>query len=158
MCDYSLHTVASRPAKVGDKLMTTPFPNSITRGLAGVTEPTVAVCLLPGTEVAFDREVAYQHPLAWLRNRAVKGKVARFRQVNTANPHTHHDAFEFPDGKIIPVTRLIENQTLTVLQLPVTALAANDAAQQRRASIADAQAAPPPATAIVSGRAERGSI
>ena len=30
MCDYSLHLVASRPAKVGDKLVATHFVNSIT--------------------------------------------------------------------------------------------------------------------------------
>ena len=53
MCDYSLHLVASRPAKVGDKLVTTRFNNSLTRGFAAVGEPHVAVCLLPGTEVAF---------------------------------------------------------------------------------------------------------
>ena len=57
MCDYSLHLVASRPAKVGDKLVTTAFNNSLTRGFAAVGEPHVAVCLLPGTEVAFEREV-----------------------------------------------------------------------------------------------------
>jgi hypothetical protein len=28
MCDYSLDFVASRPAKVGDKLVTTKFENS----------------------------------------------------------------------------------------------------------------------------------
>ena len=33
MCDYSLHHVTSRPAKVGDKLVTTNFKNSVTRGL-----------------------------------------------------------------------------------------------------------------------------
>ena len=39
MCDYSLHHVASRPAKVGDKLVATDFVNSITRGFAAVREP-----------------------------------------------------------------------------------------------------------------------
>ena len=53
MCDYSLHQVASRPARVGDKLVTTRFPNTITRGFASVDEPHVAVCLFPGTELAF---------------------------------------------------------------------------------------------------------
>ena len=33
MCDYSLHTVASGPAKVGDKLVKTMF-ESLTRGFA----------------------------------------------------------------------------------------------------------------------------
>ena len=60
MCDYSLHLVASRPAKVGDKLVTTKFHNSLTRGFR-IEEPTVAVCLLPGTEVAFETEVECEH-------------------------------------------------------------------------------------------------
>ena len=63
MCDYSLHLVASRPAKVGDKLVTTKFNNSLTRGFAAVGEPNVAVCVLPGTEVAFEQEVEYCHSL-----------------------------------------------------------------------------------------------
>jgi hypothetical protein len=121
MCDYSLHAVASRAAKVGDKLMTSHFPNSITHGLAAVGEPHVAVCLLPGTEVAFDREVQYDHLWRWFSNRAIPEKVARFRQLKMHEPHSHHDAFEFPGGKTVLVTRLIEKQTLTVLQLPVAA-------------------------------------
>jgi hypothetical protein len=60
MCDYSLDLVASRPAKVGDELVTTKFKNSITRGFAAIGEPNVAVCLLPGTEVAFENEVKYE--------------------------------------------------------------------------------------------------
>ena len=60
MCDYSLHLVASRPAKVGDKLVVTEFSKSITRGFAAVGKSDVAVCLLPGTELAFEKEVKYQ--------------------------------------------------------------------------------------------------
>jgi hypothetical protein len=51
MCDYSLHHVATRPARVEDKLVTTRFNNSVTRGFAAVGGPNVAVCLLPGTEL-----------------------------------------------------------------------------------------------------------
>jgi hypothetical protein len=36
MCDYSLHNVASRPAKVADRLVTTQFSGSDTRGFAAV--------------------------------------------------------------------------------------------------------------------------
>ena len=36
MCDYSLHHVANRPAKIEDKLVATKFHNSITRGFAAV--------------------------------------------------------------------------------------------------------------------------
>jgi hypothetical protein len=51
MCDYSLDLVASRPARVGDELVTTKFQNSITRGFAAIGEPNVAVCLLHGGRV-----------------------------------------------------------------------------------------------------------
>jgi hypothetical protein len=49
MCDYSLHNVTSRPAKLGDELVAIYFTQAITRGFAAVGEPDVAVCLLPGT-------------------------------------------------------------------------------------------------------------
>jgi len=57
MCDYSLALIASRPAKVADKLVSAGFPHTITRGFVSVDDPSVAVCVLPGTEVAFEKEV-----------------------------------------------------------------------------------------------------
>ncbi len=83
MCDYSLHFVASRPAKVGDKLVTTRFKNSLTGGFAAVEEPTVAVCLVPGTEVAFEAEVECEHVFKVFRSqKLIRDKVARFQQIN----------------------------------------------------------------------------
>ena len=57
MCDYSLEHLASRPAKVGDKLVTTRFKHSLTGGFCAIGEPDIAVCLRPGTEMAFEREI-----------------------------------------------------------------------------------------------------
>ena len=57
MCDYSLHAIASRPPKLGDRLVTTDFPNTLTRRFSAAGEPDVAVCLMPGTELAFEAEV-----------------------------------------------------------------------------------------------------
>ena len=142
MCDYSLHHVASRPAKVGDKLVTTQFNNSITRGFAAVGEPTVAVCLLPGTEVAFEKQIEFERGFAillslrWEREKAIGDKVARFRQVNTNKPHEHHDALEFPNGEIVLVTRLYEGQHATVLQLPASLHSVSGAEQVRHAVVA----------------------
>jgi hypothetical protein len=133
MCDYSLHLVASRPAKVGDKLVSTTFDNSITRGFSAVGEPGVAVCLLPGTEIAFENDVEYRNwfgrlfPNRWLRER-----VARFRQVDLDKPNVHHDALEFPSGQIVLVTRLCEGQRANVLQLPASARLVRAAEQQKR--------------------------
>ena len=119
MCDYSLEHLASRPAKVGDKLVSTKFTNSITRGFTAIGEPNVAVCLMPGTELAFEQEVTCVHALGLLPSRRIPEKVARFREINLQNPHDHHDALEFPGGQIVLVTRLCEGQMATVLQLPV---------------------------------------
>ena len=120
MCDYSLHLVASRPATVGDKLVTTDFTRSITRGFSAVGEPDVAVCLLPGTEIAFEDEVQYDRAFSLFGKARVEHRVARFRQVNMDDPHVHHDALEFPGGQIVMVTRLMPGQRASVLQLPVT--------------------------------------
>jgi len=132
MCDYSLHNVASRPAKVGDKLVTTQFLNTITRGFAAVGQPNVAVCLLPGTEVAFDNEVEVEAGLglllSWKRHKVIGAKVARFRQIDMNKPYVHHDALEFPDGLCVLVSRLKVGQQATVLQLPVSA---RERAQER---------------------------
>ena len=136
MCDYSLHLVESRPAKVGDKLVTTKFNNTLTRGFAAVGEPHVAVCLLPGTEVAFEREVERERVFKLFRNKKfIKEKVARFRQINLEQPHVHHDALEFPDGQIVLLTRLREGQHATVLQLPASPRATNEAEQQKCGSL-----------------------
>jgi hypothetical protein len=120
MCDYSLESIASRPAKIGEKLVSTQFRNSITRGFAPVGEPGVAVCLLPGTELAFEKDVEYE-PRFYLfhQNEKIAERVAQFRQVNPNQPHRHRDALEFPGGRIILLTRLHPGQVATVLQLPV---------------------------------------
>ncbi len=131
MCDYSLHAVASRPARVGDKLITTDFSNTLTRGFSSIGEPEVAVCLRPGTELAFEEEVerqyAFLQTLFFNKNRwKIRHRTGVFRQINTNNPGTHHDAIEFPNGQIVLVTRLRAGQRATVLQLPVCPQAAPD--------------------------------
>jgi hypothetical protein len=110
----------SRPAKIEDKIVTTRFSNSVTRGFAAVGESDVAVCLLPGTEVAFDEQVECEPSFGsgFFSTKKIGQKLARFRQINMENPTTHHDALEFPDGQVVLVTRLCEGQRATVLQLP----------------------------------------
>ena len=118
MCDYSMELVASRPARVGDKLASTGFPSTITRGFVSVDDPSVAVCVLPGTELVFENEVRCETGMlfAW----RLGHKLARFRKVNEGRSNAHHDALEFPDGKTVLLTQLCKGQHATVLQLPVT--------------------------------------
>jgi imidazoleglycerol phosphate synthase glutamine amidotransferase subunit HisH len=122
MCDYSLEFVASRQAAVADRLVTTTFPNTITRGFAAADDVNTAVCLRPGTEIAFDHDVSYEHPVTYAVT-CLPTKVARFRQIDVNVPHMHHDALEFATGEIVPLTKLRAGQFATVLQLPAEAKA-----------------------------------
>jgi len=131
MCDYSLHFVASRPAKAGDKLETVSFCGTTTRGFAAVGEPNVAVCLLPGTEVAFEKKVEYYPGFGILGTEKVGETMARFRQVNSNQPMAHRDALEFPGGQTILLTKLCEGQRATVLQLPATPRVGTEAEERR---------------------------
>ena len=130
MCDYSLHNVKSRPAKVGDKLTTRQF-DSLTTGFAAPEDANMAVCVLPGTELAFATNVTC-HPrwvFGW-KIATINQTTAIFRQVNKDNPHTHHDALEFPDGQFVILTHLLEGQKATVLQLPAQPATATEVRTQ----------------------------
>lgn len=126
MCDYSLEHLASRDAKASDVLITTRF--SLTTGFSEVGEPNVAVCLRPGTELAFEQDVIYETSALFFGRRQIASRVARFRQINTAMPHVHHDALEFPDGKLVLLTHLVDGQRATVLQTPSAGIAHDDRA------------------------------
>ena len=126
MCDYSLHHVATRPAKIEDRLVTTKFHNTITRGFAAESDRRVAVCLMPGTELAFDRDVECEAALAIFPTKKIGQRVARFRQINTEQPTMHHDALEFADGQVVLLTSLCENQIATVLQMPAAPRASTE--------------------------------
>ncbi len=117
MCDYSLHAIATRPAQVGETLITTAFRGTSTRGFASEAEHGVAVCILPGTELAFAENVRYDK--RWIWTRQVDFRVGKFGAIDQNVPDRHHDAIEFPDGSHVLVTLLCEGQRATVLQLPV---------------------------------------
>jgi len=137
MCDYSLYSVKSRPAKVGDKLTTCDFGTG-TLGFAAPEDVSVAVCVRPGTELSFARDVTCQSigMLGW-RDKVIKHKTAIFRQVNKEKVAAHHDALEFPDGQIVLLTCVREGQEATVLQLPAEPRTAVEVeAQQRVAFVA----------------------
>ena len=132
MCDYSLHHVASRPAKVGDQLTTRDFGTG-TRGFAAAEDAFVAVCVLPGTELAFAKLVEHATGglFTWSR-RTLKHRTAIFRQINKERAAAHHDALEFPDGEVILLNGLLEGQEAVVLQLPARSATASDGESQKR--------------------------
>jgi len=136
MCDYSLHSIKSRPAEIGDKLTTRYFGTG-TRGFAASEDANVVVCVRPGTELSFDREVTCQ-PIGivgW-RDKVIMHKTAIFRQINKEKVAAHHDALEFPDGQIVLLTCVRGGQEATVLQLPAGPRTVVEVEAQRRVAFA----------------------
>jgi hypothetical protein len=117
MCDYSLHAVATRDAEVAETLVSTKFQATTTRGFASPENPQVAVCLRPGTEIAFEKNVQTD---GMMFRRDVGDRLARFRQIDLNRPSQHHDALEFSNGAIVLLTDLTPGQRATVLQLPAS--------------------------------------
>jgi hypothetical protein len=144
MCDYSLMHAKSRPAAVGDKLTVCDM-GSRTYGLtddvstAGQWGNAMAVCLLPGTEVAFDEPVKRFATSGTWRGEAIvqlKSSVGIFCQVDKELPFTHHDAFEFAeDHDRVLVNHLVQGQSLTVLQLPAAPKTESEADEQKRVAV-----------------------
>jgi hypothetical protein len=117
---------------VGDKLVTRDFGTG-TRGFAASDDPGLAVCVMPGTELAFAGDIACLPAglLGW-KTRIVNHQTAIFRQVNKDKMAAHHDALEFPDGRTLLLTLLCEGQAATVLQLPAQPKNAEEAREQVR--------------------------
>ena len=134
MCDYSLQSVKSRPAKIGDKLTTQNFGTG-TRGFAASEDATIAVCVLPGTELSFASEISYQSTsiFGW-GDKVTRHAAAIFRQINKQKLVAHHDALEFSDGQIVLLTSLCEGQRATVLQLPAEPKTVVELEKQKRAA------------------------
>jgi hypothetical protein len=126
MCDYSLHAVATRPAEVAETLISTDFSTG-TRGFASPDNPQVAVCLRPGTEIAFEKDVQTD---GMMFRKNIGDRLARFRQIDLNRRYQHHDALEFSNGTIVLVTDLAAGQRATVLQLPASPIEEKPQASQ----------------------------
>jgi hypothetical protein len=144
MCDYSLYYASTRPAVVGDKLKVHSF--GTTTAFAAEDDSGTAVCLLPGTEVAFAAPIQSYETVGcddgrspgWYKTEKVtthQSAVARFRQINVDKPLQHHDALEIPSGEVILLTLLTVNQLATVLQLPAAPKTIQEAKEQERVPV-----------------------
>jgi hypothetical protein len=88
---------------------------------------------MPGTELSFamDIKVLSVGLFPW-REKGLGHRTAIFRQINKNKEAAHHDALEFPDGKVMLLTLLCDGQNATVLQLPARPNTAEEVRQQRR--------------------------
>jgi hypothetical protein len=128
MGDY----IKSRPAKVGEKLRTQQFhPGRVE--FAAPEDANTAVRVLSGTELAFATAIRCSpRGLFGWKMIVLNHKTATFRQVYKDNQGTHHDALEFPDGRMVLLTHLLEGQQATVLQLPAQPRTAAEPKAQKR--------------------------
>ncbi len=133
MCDFSLQAVRSRPAQVADKLTTKNFGTGTT-GFCASEDENVAVCLLPGTEIAFEGSATSREWIGMFAGSKKYGTVAIFRQIKKDEPNTHHDMLEFPGGETVLLTGLQEGQHATVLQLPAAPRNEKEVEEQTRAA------------------------
>ncbi len=93
---------------------------------------STAVCLLPGTELAFDSIPDFH----WYAEKPITSAVAIFRQTEKDVQLTHHDVLEFaPDGQQVKLTQLQENQVATVLQLPAAPKTDAERLEQTRVTV-----------------------
>jgi len=123
----------SRPARVGDQLTTRDFGTG-TLGFSAQEDPKVAVCVLPGTELAFAKEVTIRaFGFLGLKKKSTRYTTAVFRQINKSEACRHHDSLEFPDGNTVLLTWLWKGQKATVLQLPAQPTTSVELERQRRA-------------------------
>lgn len=135
MCDYSLMHVKSRAANVADKLTTKNFGTG-TVGFAASEDANVAVCVIPGTEIAFDAPIQTANSV-WenLTTKTHDYSVGIFRQVDKDVPMRHHDALELPNGETILLNSLVTGQVATVLQLPASPKNEVEEKEQQRLEI-----------------------
>jgi hypothetical protein len=104
-----------------------------TRGFAAADEPGTAVCVRPGTEIAFEDPIRTRSPSYLAADcKREDAKVAIFRQINKEREREHHDALELPDGEVVLLTLLYEGQKAKVLQLPAEPKTAQEAKDQER--------------------------
>lgn len=135
MCDYSLHAQASRPAVQGEELITSEFAGTRTRGFRAESDCDTAVCVRPGTEIAFKKDVRLD---GWFTTKNLGASVAKFIKKDENAPTMHHDALELVDGSIVLVTELAVGQVLTIVQLPAPPIEHNEKEKPYVAEATDA--------------------
>jgi hypothetical protein len=137
MCDFSLQSVRSRSAAIGDKLVSHNFGTGTSGFIASAGPSDVAVCILPGTELAFAAgKVGLRAHGVLGRRTEYAHDTAIFRQINKDKAAAHHDALEFPDGRIVLLTLLEAGQEASVLQLPAAPKDDAERANQKRVEYA----------------------
>ncbi|QAY96660.1 hypothetical protein CWB41_13740 [Methylovirgula ligni] len=113
MCDYSLEMYASRPAREGERYVTTRFPSGSV-GLAGPGDCTTAVC------VQYDTHLRLENISSDLQTRL--GIKAEEDVVFARLEHgAYRDGIRFANGKEISLQLLGSGvgASLTVLEKPV---------------------------------------
>ena len=128
MCDFSCSPLGRAPQRSATSLQLE------ISGPARAGSPHPKILRRPSafflTELAFSKEVALT--TAGTGELTIGQTVAIFRQINKEQPRAHHDALEFPDGRIVLLTMLCDGQEAAILQLPAQPTTAAEEEAQKR--------------------------
>ena len=120
MCDYSLHAVATRPAQVGETLITTTFRGTSTRGFAIRERSRCRRLHAARHRTRLRRKRQIRQPLDLdARDQFPRGQIRRYRPAHSATGTMTRSNSR--TAAVVLVTLLCEGQRVTVLQLPVIA-------------------------------------
>jgi hypothetical protein len=108
MCDYSLEMYASRPAREGERYVTTRFPSGSV-GLASPGDCGTAICVPYDTRLELEALPAHIQARAG----AKRGEVVFTRLENGP----YHDAVAFADGRTVSLQHLGVGVTVWVKSL-----------------------------------------
>jgi len=118
--------VKTRDAALHDDLVTRNFGTG-TCGFADTSDLSTAVCVRPGTEIAFEKPIVASGAIE-----IGQYTTAIFRQINKLHERMHHDCLELPDGEELLLTYLAEGQKARILQLPAKPKTKQEALDQER--------------------------
>ncbi len=121
MCDYSLEMYASRPAREGERYVTTRFPSGSV-GLASPGDCGTAICVQYDTKLELEQLPAHLQAKAG----AKRAEVVFTRLENGP----YHDAVAFSDGRTVSLQHLGVGVAVWVKALLDVPVAAHASAQR----------------------------
>ncbi len=129
MCDYSLEMYSSRPAREGERYVTTRFPSG-SMGLTAPGQPGTAVCMACDTRLALNgipAELAARHGLG-------EHEVATFIRLDSG---VYRDGLRFENGVELSLQQIPVGVAMEVVPVEPVKLPFAEVAEEIRTEVAE---------------------
>ena len=129
MCDYSLEMYSSRPAREGERYVTTRFPSG-SMGLTAPGQPGTAVCMACDTKLALSgipAELAARHGLG-------EHEVATFIRLDSG---VYRDGLRFENGVELSLQQIPVGVAMEVVPVEPVKLPFAEVAEEIRTEVAE---------------------